>query len=72
MLQAVRQGRRAVGVLQVRNLKKGDGSMCDGCSGSGACDVCDGYGDLTDGGAECPACDGTGVCPACYGMEKTG
>ncbi len=46
--------------------------MCGECSGSGACDVCDGYGDLTDGGAECPACDGTGVCPNCYGMEKTG
>ncbi len=50
--------------------------MFDGCSGSGACDVCDGYGDLTgeldEGGAECPACEGTGVCPECYGMERVG
>lgn len=59
-------------VLQVRKVTERSAPVCDECSGSGACDVCDGYGDLIDDGAECPACEGSGVCPGCYGMEKTG
>ena len=46
---------------------------CGECSGSGACDPCDGYGtfpeswpDTGDGG-ECTICSGSGVCPECYG-----
>ncbi len=46
---------------------------CTECSGSGACDVCDGYGCTPDSypnagdGIECQACAGSGLCPDCYG-----
>ncbi len=50
---------------------------CDGCSGSGACDPCDGYGTLPDSyphagdGADCNFCAGDGVCIACGGTGTT-
>jgi hypothetical protein len=46
---------------------------CVECSGSGACDVCDGYGCTPDSypnagdGVECEACTGSGICPECLG-----
>jgi len=46
---------------------------CGECSGSGACDPCDGYGTYPDSfpnagdGPECEICDGTGQCPDCGG-----
>ena len=46
---------------------------CEMCSGSGACDPCQGYGVLSDSypnagdGPDCDACDGTGTCPNCAG-----
>jgi hypothetical protein len=46
---------------------------CEGCSGSGACDPCDGYGTLPDSypnagdGADCGLCAADGVCIACRG-----
>ena len=46
---------------------------CDGCSGSGSCDPCDGYGYMPDSspnagdGADCEICETTGVCPDCDG-----
>ncbi len=48
-------------------------SECEMCSGSGACDPCQGYGVLSDSypnagdGPDCDACDGTGTCPNCAG-----
>jgi hypothetical protein len=44
--------------------------VCGECSGSRACDVCDGYGDSTCG-IECTACGGSGVCPGCFGDGET-
>jgi hypothetical protein len=47
--------------------------ICDGCSGSGACDPCDGYGTYPDSypnagdGPDCDLCTGDGVCIACDG-----
>jgi hypothetical protein len=47
--------------------------ICALCSGSGACDPCDGYGTLPDSypnagdGADCIVCDGSGICPNCAG-----
>ena len=46
---------------------------CDLCSGSGACDPCDGYGTHPDSypnagdGADCALCAATGACPQCQG-----
>ncbi len=46
---------------------------CAGCSGSGSCDPCDGYGFLPDSfpnagdGPECEVCTGDGVCAECCG-----
>ena len=46
---------------------------CRECSGSGACDPCDGYGTYPDSfpnagdGPECEICDGTGQCRECGG-----
>ena len=51
--------------------------ICDFCSGSGACDPCDGYGSLPDSypnagdGTECYICDTTGICPVCTGTGTT-
>jgi hypothetical protein len=51
--------------------------ICDLCSGSGACDPCDGYGVLPDSypnagdGAECDVCFGCGTCPQCSGTGET-
>ena len=50
---------------------------CGECSGSGACDPCDGYGTYPDSspnagdGPECEICDGTGRCPECDGTGET-
>lgn len=50
---------------------------CDGCSGSGACDPCDGYGCWPDSfpnagdGPECDRCAGDGTCPDCGGTGET-
>jgi hypothetical protein len=50
---------------------------CQECSGSGACDPCDGYGVGPDSypnagdGIEYPTCDGTGACPDCHGTCNT-
>jgi molybdopterin biosynthesis enzyme MoaB len=50
---------------------------CDGCSGSGACDPCDGYGTLPDSypnagdGADCDLCTADGVCITCGGTGTT-
>jgi hypothetical protein len=50
--------------------------ICDLCSGSGACDPCDGYGALPDSyphagdGAECDLCFGSGTCPQCSGTGE--
>ena len=47
--------------------------ICTDCSGSGACDPCDGYGTLPDSypdagdGTECGICRGDGICPDCLG-----
>lgn len=47
--------------------------ICDLCSGSGACDPCDGYGVRPDSypgagdGTDCEICTATGVCPQCGG-----
>ena len=51
--------------------------ICDGCSGSGACDPCDGYGTLPDSypnagdGADCDLCAADGVCITCNGTGTT-
>ena len=51
--------------------------ICDGCSGSGACDPCDGYGTTSDSypnaqdGTECEICTGDGVCVDCGGTRET-
>jgi hypothetical protein len=48
-------------------------AVCTGCSGSGSCDLCDGYGTTPDtspgagDGRDCPACPGDGTCPGCHG-----
>ena len=50
---------------------------CGTCSGSGACDPCDGYGTYPDSspnagdGPECEICDATGRCPECHGTGDT-
>jgi hypothetical protein len=50
---------------------------CTLCSGSGACDPCDGYGTLPDSypnagdGADCTVCDRSGICPNCTGTGTT-
>ena len=47
--------------------------ICTECSGSGACDLCDGYGTLPDSspnagdGTDCGICTGDGVCVDCGG-----
>lgn len=49
---------------------------CDLCSGSGACDPCQGYGVLSDSypnagdGPECDVCCGDGICPDCCGTGE--
>jgi hypothetical protein len=49
---------------------------CDECSGTGACDPCDGYGCYPDSfpnagdGPECEVCGGTGDCPECGGFGE--
>jgi hypothetical protein len=51
--------------------------ICHGCSGSGACDPCDGYGTFPDSypnagdGVECEICTGDGVCVDCGGTSDT-
>ena len=46
---------------------------CAGCSGSGSCDPCDGYGFYPDSspgagdGPDCEMCDSSGCCPDCHG-----
>ena len=48
---------------------------CVECSGSGACDACDGYGHLAPidtgngEGPECVVCFGDGMCADCYGSS---
>jgi hypothetical protein len=50
--------------------------VCGGCSGSGACDPCDGYGFFADSfpnagdGPECEVCCGDGVCVECVGTGE--
>ena len=50
---------------------------CEDCSGSGACDPCDGYGTLPDSypnagdGADCDLCATDGVCITCGGTGTT-
>jgi hypothetical protein len=50
---------------------------CGTCSGSGACDPCDGYGTYPDSspnagdGPECEICDATGRCTECHGTGDT-
>ncbi len=50
---------------------------CGECSGSGACDACDGYGTYPDSspiagdGPECEICAMTGRCPECGGTGDT-
>ena len=50
---------------------------CGECSGSGACDACDGYGTYPDSspnagdGPECEICEMTGRCPECGGSGDT-
>jgi hypothetical protein len=49
---------------------------CQMCSGSGACDPCQGYGVLSDSypnandGPECDVCRGNGICPDCAGAGE--
>lgn len=49
---------------------------CEDCTGSGACDVCQGYGTTpdtypsADDGSGCPACASSGVCPGCHGTTQ--
>lgn len=49
---------------------------CEDCTGSGSCDVCQGYGTTPDShpgaddGTDCPACDGSGTCPGCHGTTQ--
>ena len=51
--------------------------ICTECSGSGACDPCDGYGTLPDSspnagdGVDCTVCAGEGICPDCTGSGTT-
>ncbi len=62
---------------QIHDLSKGGVMTCDGCSGSGACDPCDGYGTLPDSypnagdGADCDLCAADGVCITCGGTGIT-
>ncbi|GAA1287708.1 hypothetical protein GCM10009609_62720 [Pseudonocardia aurantiaca] len=45
-------------------------AVCGGCSGSGSCDVCDGYGttpDTSPGAGDGRDCPGDGICPVCHG-----
>ena len=50
--------------------------VCVGCSGSGSCDPCDGYGCFPDSfpnagdGPECEVCCGDGVCVECTGTGE--
>ncbi len=50
---------------------------CGGCSGSGSCDSCDGYGCYPDSfpnagdGLDCDVCSGDGICVECNGMGET-
>jgi hypothetical protein len=50
--------------------------VCEACSGSAACDPCDGYGFYPDSfpnagdGPECDVCDGSGQCPECFGTGE--
>jgi hypothetical protein len=50
---------------------------CTECSGSGACDGCDGYGCYPDSypnagdGPDCDICDGSGICAGCGGTGDT-
>ena len=49
---------------------------CEMCSGSGACDPCQGYGVLSDSypnagdGPVCDTCGGNGICPNCAGTGE--
>ena len=51
--------------------------ICTECSGSGACDPCDGYGTLPDSspnagdGTDCTLCIGDGICADCGGTGTT-
>jgi hypothetical protein len=63
---------------QAGNGREGGRIMrCGECSGSGACDPCDGYGTWPEScpnagdGPECEICDGTGRCPECAGTGET-
>ncbi len=46
---------------------------CEECSGSGACDACDGYGTYpsigpeNNEGPECDVCSGNRMCATCNG-----
>lgn len=50
---------------------------CGECSGSGSCDLCDGYGCYPDSvpgagdGPECDVCEGAGECAECFGSGET-
>jgi hypothetical protein len=61
-----------VTVPACRNREVND-MNCGECCGSGACDVCDGYGCTADSypnagdSTECEACTGSGLCQECYG-----
>jgi len=50
---------------------------CEGCSGSGVCDACSGYGYFPDSpetdfsGTDCIVCDGTCECADCDGDGTT-
>jgi hypothetical protein len=56
--------------------EKGGPMTCSECTGSGACDACDGYGcapELCPGageGPECEVCSGDGVCAECGGTDR--
>lgn len=53
-----------------------DVMICTECSGSGACDPCDGYGCYPDSfpnagdGPGCDTCTGSGNCPDCGGTGE--
>ena len=63
-------GRKAAG-------KEGRIMRCGECSGSGACDPCNGYGTYPDSsqnagdGPECEICEATGRCRECGGTGET-
>ncbi|NMI00860.1 hypothetical protein [Pseudonocardia acidicola] len=54
----------------------GEMQRCSECSGSGACDPCDGYGCFPDSfpnagdGPDCDVCAGDGICAECGGSGE--